>query len=397
MKPFDGGGWRGVSRVNDRGDLHRAYDESGEMLMHLQATVDYEHFARALSIGPETMVMDFRPDQPMHKRYAVTHGFLSESAGNQTVADQPDRERLLPLGVQLLRDARGRRRGLPDRLRQRLPGRRRHLAALLLPVGDHRAGALVGLLRGHRPPRRRRPADQPLLRDRRRPALSTTTRSSTATSPSPTSTSRPSATGTGASNTSPTSTSRCRVGHLRRLRPAAPRHRRRRRTRRTSRRSSSPTSAACSACGPPSSFPPGVPRTGRSSARARPRRPAPCSAAPGTRPRRHRCRRPGGWLEDRPSRASKTQSPSYLVRHSSVSACSSASSSTRAPRPRPRCPSRCPSRQRPAVPRDDHVRVVLEVAHLLLGVAGAVEAPSRQTPQRGTACGRPSRRTVTIQ
>ena len=86
MKPFDGGGWRGVSRVDDRGDLHRAYDESGEMLMHLQATVDYDHFARALSIGAETMVMDFRPDQPMHNRYAVSHGFLSESAGKQAVA-----------------------------------------------------------------------------------------------------------------------------------------------------------------------------------------------------------------------------------------------------------------------------------------------------------------------
>jgi hypothetical protein len=86
MKPFDGGGWRGVSRINGRDDLHRAYDESGEMLMHLQATVDYEHFARALSIGPETMVMDFRPDQPMHNRYAVSYDFLSESAGSQAVA-----------------------------------------------------------------------------------------------------------------------------------------------------------------------------------------------------------------------------------------------------------------------------------------------------------------------
>ncbi len=86
MKPFDGGGWRGVSRINDKADLHRAYDESGEMLMHLQATIEYEHFARALSIGPETMVMDFRPDQPMHQRYHVSHGFLSESAGEQTVA-----------------------------------------------------------------------------------------------------------------------------------------------------------------------------------------------------------------------------------------------------------------------------------------------------------------------
>jgi hypothetical protein len=86
MKPFDGGGWRGVSRVNNRRELHRAYDESGEMLMHLQATIDYDVFARALSIGPETMVMNFRPDQPMHNRYAVSHDFLSPRAGEQCVA-----------------------------------------------------------------------------------------------------------------------------------------------------------------------------------------------------------------------------------------------------------------------------------------------------------------------
>ncbi|MFK5690604.1 RimK family alpha-L-glutamate ligase [Ornithinimicrobium sp. LYQ92] len=81
MKPFDGGGWRGVSRVDDVETLHKAYDESGNMLMHLQATVDYDHFARALTIGPETMVMDFRPEQPMHNRYAVSHDFLSPQAG----------------------------------------------------------------------------------------------------------------------------------------------------------------------------------------------------------------------------------------------------------------------------------------------------------------------------
>ena len=51
MKPFDGGGWRGVSRINNQDDLHQAYDESGEMLMHLQATVDYER-----SPGPSPSV-----------------------------------------------------------------------------------------------------------------------------------------------------------------------------------------------------------------------------------------------------------------------------------------------------------------------------------------------------
>ena len=86
MKPFDGGGWRGVSQVRDRADLHRSYDDSGEMLMHLQASVpDYEHFARSLTIGPETMVMKFRPEEPMHERYAVAHGFLSEETGREAI------------------------------------------------------------------------------------------------------------------------------------------------------------------------------------------------------------------------------------------------------------------------------------------------------------------------
>ena len=73
MKPYDGGAWRGVSRINNPAELHSAYDASGEMLMHLQKAVDYDVFARSLSIGAETMVMKFQPDQPMHLRYAVEH------------------------------------------------------------------------------------------------------------------------------------------------------------------------------------------------------------------------------------------------------------------------------------------------------------------------------------
>jgi hypothetical protein len=82
MKPYDGGAWRGVSRISNPAELHRAYDASGEMLMHLQQAVEgYDVFARSLSIGAETMVMRFRPEQPMHLRYAVDHAFLSPPAG----------------------------------------------------------------------------------------------------------------------------------------------------------------------------------------------------------------------------------------------------------------------------------------------------------------------------
>jgi len=86
MKPYDGGAWRGVSRIRDAAELHAAYDASGEMLMHLQKAIDnYDVFARSLSIGAETMVMRFRPDQPMHERYAVEHDFLTPEAGAEVV------------------------------------------------------------------------------------------------------------------------------------------------------------------------------------------------------------------------------------------------------------------------------------------------------------------------
>jgi len=85
MKPYDGGAWRGVSRINNVTELHAAYDASGEMLMHLQKAIDYDVFARSLSIGAETMVMKFQPDQPMHLRYAVDHSFLSPQVGDEVV------------------------------------------------------------------------------------------------------------------------------------------------------------------------------------------------------------------------------------------------------------------------------------------------------------------------
>ena len=86
MKPFDGGAWVGVTRIADVDDLHRRYDESGERLMHLQASVeDFDVFARSLSIGAETMVMRYDPSEPLHGRYAVDHGFLTPETGQEVI------------------------------------------------------------------------------------------------------------------------------------------------------------------------------------------------------------------------------------------------------------------------------------------------------------------------
>ena len=86
MKPYDGGAWVGVSKIRDSAELHAAYDASGERLMHLQAAVEgYDVFARSLTIGPETMVMKFRPELPMYDRYAVEHDFLTPAVGDEVI------------------------------------------------------------------------------------------------------------------------------------------------------------------------------------------------------------------------------------------------------------------------------------------------------------------------
>jgi hypothetical protein len=77
MKPFDGGMWVGVTRIESSEELHRSYDESGERLMHLQAAVDdFDVFTRSLSIGPQTKVVQYDPSADGHYRYIVGDDFL---------------------------------------------------------------------------------------------------------------------------------------------------------------------------------------------------------------------------------------------------------------------------------------------------------------------------------
>jgi hypothetical protein len=87
MKPFDGGGWRGVTRIDNLGDLHRAYDASGQSLMHLQAGIaDFDHFLRSLSIGPQSRVMRYLPDKPQHERYATDLAGVSDEVADEVAA-----------------------------------------------------------------------------------------------------------------------------------------------------------------------------------------------------------------------------------------------------------------------------------------------------------------------
>ncbi len=72
MKPYDGGAWRGVSKIDNESALKAAYDVSGKNVMHLQkAVAPFDLFVRALGVGPQVRVMKYDPAAPLHDRYVV--------------------------------------------------------------------------------------------------------------------------------------------------------------------------------------------------------------------------------------------------------------------------------------------------------------------------------------
>ncbi len=70
LKPFDGGGWRAVSRVESPEELFEAYNDSGTDCMMLQEGIEFEEYYRCYGIGQkEVHVMRYNPVAPHHLRY----------------------------------------------------------------------------------------------------------------------------------------------------------------------------------------------------------------------------------------------------------------------------------------------------------------------------------------
>ncbi len=79
VKPYDGGGWRGVTRCPDEAKLRQAYDESGKTVMHVQAAVaPFDRFVRCIGFGPQTHSVLYDPDAPLHDRYTMQRDFISQ-------------------------------------------------------------------------------------------------------------------------------------------------------------------------------------------------------------------------------------------------------------------------------------------------------------------------------
>ena len=65
LKPFDGGGWKNVSRVNSLPELWAEYDNTGTLCMTLQEFIDFDQFVRCYCVGQEeVMIMAYDPRKP---------------------------------------------------------------------------------------------------------------------------------------------------------------------------------------------------------------------------------------------------------------------------------------------------------------------------------------------
>ncbi|MBL8736412.1 MAG: hypothetical protein JNL12_08315 [Planctomycetes bacterium] len=87
MKPYDGGGWQGVTKIDDEKALRDSYENSEKWLMHVQqAVAGFDLFVRAVGIGPQVRLMKYDASQPLHGRYTTARDFCSKEE-EQVMAD----------------------------------------------------------------------------------------------------------------------------------------------------------------------------------------------------------------------------------------------------------------------------------------------------------------------
>ena len=70
LKPFDGGGWKDVYKVNSPEEFFNAYDQSRDLCMTLQRGVNFKEYFRCYVVGQEKVhIMHYDPSAPFHERY----------------------------------------------------------------------------------------------------------------------------------------------------------------------------------------------------------------------------------------------------------------------------------------------------------------------------------------
>lgn len=72
MKPFAGGGWKNVYRLNDMDEFFERHAETGQLVMLLQEEIVFEEYYRCYCIGRKHVrIMPYEPRNPHHLRYVA--------------------------------------------------------------------------------------------------------------------------------------------------------------------------------------------------------------------------------------------------------------------------------------------------------------------------------------
>lgn len=70
FKPFAGGGWKNVYRVENLDQFFHAYDETGQLVMMLQEEIVFTDYFRCYCLDRQDVhIMEYDPKQPHHLRY----------------------------------------------------------------------------------------------------------------------------------------------------------------------------------------------------------------------------------------------------------------------------------------------------------------------------------------
>jgi len=87
FKPFAGGGWKNVYRVENPEELFRAYHDTGQLVMMLQEEIVFKEYFRCYALDcRDVRIMQYDPRQPHHLRY-VRNGPPVDPALLQKVHD----------------------------------------------------------------------------------------------------------------------------------------------------------------------------------------------------------------------------------------------------------------------------------------------------------------------
>ena len=72
FKPFAGGGWKNVYKLNNPDEFFKAYGETGQLVMMLQEEVKFEQYYRCYCLDQRNVkIMPYEPRNPFHLRYAA--------------------------------------------------------------------------------------------------------------------------------------------------------------------------------------------------------------------------------------------------------------------------------------------------------------------------------------